>query len=139
VNVPAANRQEIGEDDPIRLCDAVGLFFPHGGMTLSALRTEARKGRLVVERIAGKDFVTRRAINEMRRLCRDQESRHASSSEQTVESASGSSGTAEAMSAQDALRVRLAGPPTRSKPISHKGTSPTRRNVVPLRSSSEPS
>lgn len=130
---------QITDDDPVRLNDAVTMFFPAGGMTLSALRTEAKKGRLVVERIAGKDFVTRRAINEMRRQCRDQGSRHASSSEKTGEGASGSSGTAEAMSAQDALRIRLTKPPMHSKAISRKGTGPTRRNVVPLRSSSEPS
>lgn len=39
---------------------------------VSALRTEARRGRLVIERIAGKDFVTLEAIEEMRRQCRVQ-------------------------------------------------------------------
>lgn len=126
----------LADDELVRLSDAVAWFFPHGRMTLSALRTEARKGRLVIERIAGKDFVTRRAINEMRARCRDQGSRPASSSEGTeTESAAGSSETANGISAQDALRIRLARPPTRSKDTSRKGTGPTRRNVVHLRSS----
>jgi hypothetical protein len=62
----------VGLDTPLRLLDALNLAFPRGGMTVSGLRREAAKGRLVIERIAGKDFVTQRAINEMRMLCRDQ-------------------------------------------------------------------
>jgi hypothetical protein len=57
---------------PLRLQRAVEIAFPFGGMTVSGLRREAAKGRLVMERIAGKNFVTLRAINEMRELCRDQ-------------------------------------------------------------------
>jgi hypothetical protein len=36
---------EIGDDEPVLLRNAPALFFRHGGMTLSALRTEARKGK----------------------------------------------------------------------------------------------
>lgn len=133
IYTPASLAQEIGEDEPVRLSDAVSLFFPHGGMSLSALRTEARKGRLVIERIAGKDFVTRKAINEMRERCRDQGSRPASNSEATNEL--GSSETGSDMSAQDALRIRLTRPPIASRDTSRKDTRPTRKNVVPLRSS----
>src|SRR5258707_15386049 len=60
-----------GPDTPLRLEHAVQLAFPCGGMTVSGLRREAARGRLVIERIAGKDFVTLQAINEMRALCRD--------------------------------------------------------------------
>jgi hypothetical protein len=49
---------------------AAELAFPGGGMTASGLRKEADKGRLVIERIAGKDFTTLRAIVDMRKLCR---------------------------------------------------------------------
>jgi hypothetical protein len=63
----------VGLDIPLRLDRAVKLAFPFGGMAVSGLRREAAKGRLVIERIAGKDFVTLRAINEMRVLCRDQQ------------------------------------------------------------------
>jgi hypothetical protein len=44
--------------------------FPRGGITVSGLRKEAAKGRLIIERIAGKDFVTLAAINAMRTQCR---------------------------------------------------------------------
>jgi len=109
-------------DVPIRLRDAVQQFFPHGGMTVSGLRTEARKGRLVIERIAGKDFVTHRAIDEMRRLCRTNPNL-ASTSENTYISerdallarlatpsscfARQPSGDVEGGAAQDALRIKL--------------------------------
>jgi hypothetical protein len=62
-----------GLDTPLRLKDAVKLAFPYGGMEVFGLRREAAKGRLVIERIANKDFVTLRAINDMRALCRDQQ------------------------------------------------------------------
>lgn len=55
---------------PFRIADAVKQAFPHGGMTMSGLRREAARGRLVLERIAGKDFVTLAAIGAMRELCR---------------------------------------------------------------------
>jgi hypothetical protein len=58
-------------DAPLRLKDALEHAFPNGGMKLSGLRNEIRKGRLVAERIAGKHFVTLRAINEMREQCRE--------------------------------------------------------------------
>lgn len=55
---------------PLRLADAVALAFPFGGMTVSGLRREIARGRLVVEVMAGKQFTTLAAIEEMRRLCR---------------------------------------------------------------------
>jgi hypothetical protein len=58
------------EDMPLRLAAAAELVFGQdGGMTASGLRKEAQRGRLVIERIAGKDFTTLRAIADMRRLC----------------------------------------------------------------------
>ena len=56
---------------PMRLAHAVEIAFPHGGMTVSGLRKEATKGRLVIERIARKDFVTLTAIDDMRAACRN--------------------------------------------------------------------
>ena len=55
---------------PLRLSRAVELAWPEGGMTVSGLRREAARGRLVMERVAGKDFVTLAAIERMRELCR---------------------------------------------------------------------
>jgi hypothetical protein len=54
---------------PLRLAEALQVAFPHGGMTVSGLRLEAARGRLKIERIAGKDFTTLAAIEEMRALC----------------------------------------------------------------------
>ncbi|WP_442756609.1 excisionase [Methylocystis sp. JAN1] len=61
---------EIGPDIPLRLADAVRVAFPMGGMTVSGLRREAARGRLVIMRIAGKDWVTLDAIREMMDKCR---------------------------------------------------------------------
>lgn len=55
---------------PLRLTDAIAFAFPFGGMTVSGLRREAARGRLQIERIAGKDFTTLAAIEAMRVLCR---------------------------------------------------------------------
>lgn len=60
----------IKDDTPLRLAHAAEIAFPDGGMTASGLRKEAAKGRLVIERIAGKDYTTLGAIAEMRKLCR---------------------------------------------------------------------
>ena len=59
-----------GDDRPLRLAVAAKVAFPDGSMTASGLRREAQRGRLVIERIAGKDYTTLNAIQEMRTLCR---------------------------------------------------------------------
>lgn len=61
---------DISDDAPLRLKDAVKIAFPAGGMTVSGLRREHANGRLDVEVIAGKQFVTLRAIREMRERCK---------------------------------------------------------------------
>lgn len=48
---------------------AAALFFPGGVVTKHSLRTEARKGRLRVTRIAGKDLVSESAIRAMLEAC----------------------------------------------------------------------
>src|SRR5215469_13544168 len=63
---------EIGPHTPLRLKRAAEIAFPDGGMTASGLRREAKRGRLVIERIANKDFVTLRNIEDMRAKCRDE-------------------------------------------------------------------
>jgi len=59
-----------GPDTPLRLADAVKIGFPFGGMTVSGLRREAARGRLVIEMIAGKQFTTLRNMEQMRARCR---------------------------------------------------------------------
>lgn len=66
---PPAN---IGRNTPLRLAVAAKLAFPDGGITAKSFRLESSRGRLVIERIAGKDFVTLSAIEDMRRLCQVQ-------------------------------------------------------------------
>ena len=51
---------------PLRLAEAAAVC----GLKISALRTEARKGRLMVSRIAGKDHTTLADIERMFELCR---------------------------------------------------------------------
>src|SRR5262245_17135557 len=72
----------INPDDPLRLDVAAELAFPDGSMTASGLRKEVRRGRLVIERIAGKDYTTLRAIEKMRELCRPNSSRRGYGSNQ---------------------------------------------------------
>jgi hypothetical protein len=66
--VPELDR--VGPDTPLRLDVAAALAYPDGSMTGSGLRKEAGRGRLVIERTAGKDYTTLRNIEEMRALCR---------------------------------------------------------------------
>lgn len=52
------------------LRQAVKVFFPDGPLTVSSLRNEIRKGRLIATKPAGKLLVTESAIVEMLELCR---------------------------------------------------------------------
>src|SRR6266852_7090426 len=63
---------EITLNTPLRLADAVKIAFPMGGMTVAGLRRERDRDRLVIEKIAGKEFTTLAHIERMRELCRDE-------------------------------------------------------------------
>src|SRR6516225_1708778 len=65
-------RSDITADTPLRLADAVKIAFPMGGMTVAGLRRERDRNRLVIEKIAGKEFTTLAHIERMRQLCRDE-------------------------------------------------------------------
>src|ERR1700738_474885 len=67
---PQPANDNILPDHPLRLEDAIKYGFPYGGMTVSGLRREAARGRLIIERIANKDFTSLRNIEEMRKSCR---------------------------------------------------------------------
>ena len=104
----------VARDAPIRLSTAVKLAFPDGTMTASGLRREALRGRLIIERIAGKDFTTLQNIDRMRDLCRVQakelgciSEKRDTPMENSSTKLSGSSRTETAISPQDALRARL--------------------------------
>jgi len=64
------SREEISRDTPLRLSVAAALAFPDGSLGASGLRRESARGRLIVERIAGKDYTTLANIERMRELCR---------------------------------------------------------------------
>ena len=106
---------EITPDTPLRLVDAVKIAFPLGGMTVAGLRRERDRNRLVIEKIAGKEFTTLAHIERMRELCRE-EARGPDSSlrppaeiraERSPTKRPGSSETTAGMSARAALQMRL--------------------------------
>jgi hypothetical protein len=95
----------VAPDAPLRLSIAAKLAFPDGSMTASGLRREAARGRLRIESIAGKHYVTLNEIKRMRELCR------VPAREAGIESPPphpcASSGSEVVVSPQDALRARL--------------------------------
>src|SRR5581483_3192874 len=101
----------VGPNTPLRLGVAASLAFPDGSMSASGLRREAARGRLVIERIAGKDFTTLANIERMRELCRVEAKGPGCGSENgPVERHSGSSSTMASKSAQaraKAISARL--------------------------------
>ena len=61
----------IKPDTPLRLDVAARIAYPDGSMTKSGLRREIKRGRLVPERTAGKQYVTLADIQRMRAMCRE--------------------------------------------------------------------
>ena len=109
------SRPEVTPNTPLRLADAVKIAFPMGGMTVAGLRRERDRNRLVIEKIAGKEFTTLAHIGRMRELCRDEarepdfssKPRGETRAETSPTEQPGSSGTTVGMSAQAALQMRL--------------------------------
>jgi hypothetical protein len=107
--------RKITPTTPFRLADAVKIAFPMGGMTVAGLRRERDRNRLIVEKIAGKEFTTLAHIERMRELCRDEAREPDSSLRQPAATRAdrspieqpGSSETTVGMSAQAALQMRL--------------------------------
>jgi hypothetical protein len=93
--------EQVTPDTPLRLEIAAAIAFPDGSITVAGLRREAARGRLVLERVAGKDFTTLANIERMRELCRVEAKVHASISGIAASAPpSGSSSTMAAKSAQ---------------------------------------
>src|ERR1700749_3886988 len=100
------SRDEIGPQTPLRLKSAAALAFPDGSMSASGLRREAARGRLVIERIAGKDYTTLANIERMRELCPvEAKVPDSGSGDGAAEPPSGSSSTPELRSAQQRAKV----------------------------------
>lgn len=112
-----------GDDEPVTLAEACKLFFS-GRLKPSALRTEAAKGNLEIFQIARKDFVTKRAVEEMMQRCRKSPnlpacgSERRSAAEPDSSQSRGVSKTEGGLSAQDVLRMRLSGQGKNSPSIS---------------------
>lgn len=106
--------RQFDPDAPLRLSLAAKLAFPDGSMTASGLRREAARGRLRIERIANKDFVTLTEIKRMRELCRVPANEQDTQVLPTNLPASPNSKAD--ISPQDVLRARLKrAPPARPK------------------------
>src|SRR6267154_3873932 len=107
--------RKITPTTPFRLADAVKIAFPMGGMTVAGLRRERDRNRLIIEKIAGKEFTTLAHIERMRELCRDEarepdfrsKPRDETRAETSPTERPGSSETTVGMSAQAALQMRL--------------------------------
>lgn len=64
-------REDLKDDDPITLKEASEVLL-RGIVSISALRSEIRRGNLIVERIGKNLFTTPAHIREMRRRCQIQ-------------------------------------------------------------------
>lgn len=139
------SRDLIGPDTPLRLDVAAAIAYPDGSMSSSGLRAESRRGRLVIERTAGKDYTTLANIDRMRELCRREAKAQDCGSGQrdvtmmvtspTLQPGS-SEMTAADKSAQDALETTVRALKQGLQNTSPPSTTKKRRpnNVVPLRS-----
>jgi hypothetical protein len=123
--------ERIRPNTPLRLDVAAALAYPDGSMTASGLRREHKRGRLIIERTAGKDYTTLADIERMRVLCREGDTRRVSGSgepnmtgmESLPTGQSGSSRTASTAKALDAARMIVEGLKERSLATSPASTS----------------
>jgi hypothetical protein len=67
---PASSPQEVGRDTALRSDDAAALAYLDRSMTASGLRREHNRGRLIIERTAGKNYTMLAYIERTRELCR---------------------------------------------------------------------
>jgi hypothetical protein len=135
---------QISKDTPLRLNIAAALAYPDGSMTPSGLRREAAKGRLAIERTAGKDYTTLGAIEHMRELCRlgvkqrgcGSDKRAVTEKRATHTTRCGSSAMENIQRAQAAAKMIVKELKERSSNISTESTSPKRAKarVIPLKS-----
>jgi hypothetical protein len=131
-------------DAPLRLSIAASLAFPDGTMKASGLRREAARGRLVIERIAGKYYTTLKHIERMRELCRVRPDDQDSGCAQNIATAMarfdqqlGSSSTEASTSPQDALKAKLQKQKDASRRSSPRSTSQN-GNVTMSKTSTSP-
>jgi hypothetical protein len=95
----------VDNDTPLRL----GVVAAQFGLTAAALRTEAKRGRLVISRVAGKDWTSVAEVQRMFGLCRSapKESGFSFDRPEATKSRLGLSETAQSRSARDSLSLTL--------------------------------
>lgn len=122
----------VGDDEPLRLDIAAKIAFPDGSMTGSGFRRENSRGRLVIERIAGKDYTTLANIKRMRELCRLHTKDQGSSCEGRVETNSAALPTRQCGSLEmvDTAKARDAALTIASK-LSNSSPTTSPGNVLP--------
>lgn len=141
-------REQIAPTTPLRLSVAAALAYPDGSMTVSGLRKEAKRGRLVIERTAGKDYTTLVDIERMRGLCRKPLRDHASGCAANGAIDQGTSLTppfgssvtmGDIQKARDAALTIVAGLSNSSLSTSQPSTSPRqpKASVTPIKSPSQ--
>lgn len=86
-------RADLDDTDPITLTMASRIVL-RGVVSVSALRSEVRRGNLAVEKIGKNLYTTPAAIREMRDKCRVQQNLPDSTSDGTGKQSPGSSATA---------------------------------------------
>jgi len=124
-------------DTPLRLATAAKLAFPDGSITAKSLRGEAKRGRLRITRIAGKDFTTLAAIKRMIEECHVPQSRPASTfANAPAANPSTSSSTVDARSALAAAQNAREKLKKLSPATSPTNTPPNGATVIPLASPS---
>jgi hypothetical protein len=126
-------RRGVDADEMLRLRDAVAIAFPHGGISVAALRRYRDAGKLAVWLISGKEFTTLAAVEEMKALCRvDPKARASTFAKEPGAKPYGSSGTAaEWKSAQNAALAAAARLRASSKRISPPSTDPASKTSHP--------
>lgn len=125
---------DVAPDAPLRLDIAAQIRFTDGSITGKALRREAERGRLDIFRVAGKDFTTLAAVDEMIRRCHVLPTEPASASDAEKVARLGTpSEMDKGRSAQASLLAKIAhekGQQKRSKRTLRDSTSPTSAMVI---------
>jgi hypothetical protein len=128
------------KDKALRISIAAAIAYPDKSMTVSSLRKERNAGRLETWIMAGKEFTSLAAIEEMERQCRVQRRVPASTSSPPATTPmaglliapAGSSATESERFALDAALMRCQPPKTPSGDTSSKST------ILPLRPKPNP-
>jgi hypothetical protein len=104
MNRPAPFRQADVDRAPMRLLDAARAVMGDSAPSAAWLRKQAAEGRLVIWRIAGKDYTTEQAVREMLDQCALKGQGSGFGQLTTKPPQCGSSATEPGKSALDALR-----------------------------------